>query len=69
MIMLVGIYALNCIVLLKVVLNEELEDLHIDRDLGKADEDATRDLLDYDLIEPGVLPDVRDLETFLWVRI
>jgi hypothetical protein len=34
MIMLVGIDALYGIVLLKVVLDEELEDLHIDRDLG-----------------------------------
>ena len=31
--MLVGIDALDGIVLLKVVLDEELEDLHIDRDL------------------------------------
>jgi hypothetical protein len=67
--MLVGIDALDGIVLLKVVLDEELEDLHIDRDLRQADEDATGDLLNCDLVEPGMLPDVRDLKTLLWVRV
>ena len=67
--MLVGIDALDGIVLLKVVLDEELEDLHVDGDLRQADEDATGDLLDGDLVEPGVLTDVRDLETLLWVRV
>jgi hypothetical protein len=68
-VMLVGIDALYGVVLLKVVLDEELEDLHVDRDLRQADEDATGDLLDGDLVEPGVLPDVRDLESLLWVRV
>ena len=68
-VVLVGIDALDGIVLLKVVLDEELEDLHVDGDLRQADEDATGDLLDGDLVEPGVLPDVRDLETLLWVRV
>jgi hypothetical protein len=67
--MLVGIDALNGVVLLKVVLDEELENLHVDRDLREADEDAAGDLLDGDLVEPEVLPDVRDLETLLWVRV
>ena len=68
-VVLVGIDALDGIVLLKVVLDEELEDLHVDGDLRQADEDATGDLLDGDLVEPGVLPDVRDLETLLWVCV
>lgn len=68
-IMLVGIDALDGIVLLKVVLDEELEDLHIDRDLRQADEDATGYLLDCDLVEPGMLSNVRDLKTLLWVRV
>ena len=69
MVVLVGIDALDGIVLLEVVLDEELEDLHVDGDLRQADEDATGDLLDGDLVEPGMLPDVRDLETLLWVCV
>lgn len=69
MVVLVRIDALHCIVLLEVVLYEQLQNFHIDRDLRETDEDAARDFLVGDLVEPGVLPDVRDLETLLWVRV
>lgn len=68
-VVLVRIDALHCIVLLEVVLYEQLQNFHIDRDLRETDEDAARDFLVGDLVEPGVLPDVRNLKTLLWVGV
>ncbi len=68
-VVLVRIYALHCIVLLEVVLYEQLQNFHIDRDLRETDEDTASDFLVGDLVEPGVLPDVRNLKTLLWVGV
>jgi hypothetical protein len=57
-VVLVRIDALHRIVLLEVVLNEQLEYLHVDGDLRETDEYAPCYLLVSDLIEPGVLTDV-----------
>jgi hypothetical protein len=57
-VVLVRIDALHCIVLLEVVLNKELQNFHVDRDLGEADEYTSSDFLVGDLVEPGVLADV-----------
>lgn len=68
-VVLVRIDALHRIVLFEVVFNEQLQYLHVDRDLRETYENAPCYLLVSDLIEPGVLPDVRDLKTLLRVRI
>ena len=69
MIVLVSIDALYSILLLEVVLNEQFQNFHVDRDLGEADEDAARDFLVGDLVEPGVLADVRNLKTLLRIGV
>jgi hypothetical protein len=58
MVVLIRIDALHRIVLLEVVLNEQLEYLHVDGDLRETYEYAPCYLLVRDLIEPGVLTDV-----------
>jgi len=68
-VVLVRIDALYCIVLLEVVLYEQFQNFHIDRDLRETDEDTPRDFLVGDLVEPGVLADVRNLKTLLWVGV
>jgi len=54
----VSINALDSIVLLEVVVDKEFEDLNVDRDLRETNEDAAGDLLECNLVEPGVLADI-----------
>ena len=68
-VVLVRIDALHRIVLLEVVLNEEFQNFHVDRDLGETDENTSRDFLVGDLVEPGVLADVGNLKTLLRIGV
>lgn len=58
MVMLVSIDAFYSIVLFEVVLEEQLQYFDIDWNLAQPYEDPARDLLQSDLVEPGMLPDV-----------
>jgi hypothetical protein len=69
MIVLVCIYAFDCVILLEVVLDKKIQDLCIDRDLREAYENTARNFLNSDLIEPWMLSDVCDLEALLWICV
>jgi hypothetical protein len=69
MIMFVGVDTFYSIILFEVVLDQEIQDLDIYRNLRKTDKNSTSDFLMRDLVKPRVLPYVRDLKALFWVSI
>lgn len=69
MIMLISVDALDGIVLFKVVFDEEVENFHVYRDLRETNKDTASDFLMCNLIEPGMLADVRYLIALFWVSV
>ena len=69
MIMFVGVDTFYSVIFLEVILDQEIQDLDIDGNLRKTDKNSTSDFLMRDLVEPRVLPNVRDLKALFWVSI
>ena len=69
MVVLVCVDTFNRILLLEVVVDEQLEDLNINRDLRQPNEYAPCDLGQLHLIKPLVLSYVSDLESLLGIRV
>jgi hypothetical protein len=69
MIVFVSINAFDCIVFLKVVLVEQIENLSVNRDLRQTNEYTSSDLRKVDLIEPWVFPYVSCLEPLFRISV
>ena len=69
MIVFICIDALHGMLLLEIVLHQHIQDLVIDGDLRKPNENASSNLHHLNLVEPRMLPDISDLEPLLRIRI
>ena len=69
MVVLVGINTLNSIIFFEIVLNKQLKDLLIDRNLRKSNKNAPSNLGNSDLIEPWMPPNIGNLESFFWICV